>query len=190
MQTTPSSVHHNPAKPPIPETYLPSVPVYVYRQLAKELQLTQAKLNALTEQKQQLEQENQLLRQEIGKVVESFLHLQKFVNSTHERNDPQGTLVTGEVKSPGQKSSPPQQVPPHRPPVVKPTRVSAPVETNHQRMPETYVVEEEVNYYPPTEKEVKEFSGWWLAIVILLIIFTAFGAGYLIVRPLLEHQNR
>lgn len=194
MQTTPNSLHHNSAKPPNSQPHPTSVPLYVYRELATELQSTQAKLDTVTSQNHQLEQENQLLRQEITKVVQSFSHLQKFVDSSPQPRHPQATHVAGEVKSPATAARPRQQVSRQRPPVVQETshysEFSAPVEMSPP-MPETFFIEEqEVNYYPQTKKEVKEFSGWWLAITILLIMLTAFGAGYLIVRPLLADQNR
>ncbi|MBE9049812.1 hypothetical protein IQ243_05220 [Nostocales cyanobacterium LEGE 11386] len=202
MQTTPSSIHRHPAKPPTSQTYPPSVPLYVYRELAAELQSTQVKLDALTTKNHQLEQENQLLRQEITKVVQSFLHLQKFADSSTKPSSHQASPTAG-VKSPAKQpvteARSRQQASRSRSSVV--TEVprgkshhpdsSVFVEEINPSIPETVFIEEqEVSYYPPKETEVKEFSGWWLAITILLIMLTAFGAGYLIVRPLFEHQNR
>ncbi|TVP59254.1 MAG: hypothetical protein EA343_20330 [Nodularia sp. (in: Bacteria)] len=195
MQKKPNSVHHNPTKPPTSQTHPTSVPLYVYRELATELQSTQAKLDALTSQNHQLDQENQLLRQEVTKVVQSFLYLQKFVDSSPKSSRPQTTDAADEVKSPATAAAPPLQQPSHQPPPVvneksHHSEFSAPVEMSYP-MSETYFIEEqEVNSYPPMERKVKEFSGWWLAITIFLIMFTAFGAGYLIVRPLFENQTR
>ncbi|WP_414527797.1 hypothetical protein [Nodularia chucula] len=178
MQTTPNS-----------DTYPASVPLYVYRELATELKLTQAKLDALTQQNQQLDQQNQSLRQEITKVVQSFVHLQKLVDTTATQTIPPAS----KIKSHPQPTSPPQQrSSPSRPSVEQTSHYShfsVPLEINDST-PETFLVEEqEVNYYPLMEKKVKEFSGWWLAMIILFIMLSAFSAGYLIVRPLLENQN-
>lgn len=194
MQKTPNSVHRNPEKPPNSQTQPTSVPLYVYRELATELQSTQGKLDALTSQNHQLEQENQLLRQEITKVVKSCLHLQKFVASSPKPSHSQPTDAAGEVKSPATATRPRQQASSQPPPVVNEkshdSEFFAPVEIT-QPIPETFFIEEqEVNYYPPMEKKLKQFSGWWLAITILLIMLSAFGAGYLIVQPLFENQNR
>ncbi|MEA5582624.1 hypothetical protein VB620_14890 [Nodularia harveyana UHCC-0300] len=185
MQTTPNS-----------ETHPSSVPLYVYRELATELQSTQAKLNALTQQNQQLEQQNQLLRREITQVIQSFSHLQTFVDSHPQPSPPQPNppQTPDKVKNPAKPSSPPQQTSRQRQPsIVDETNhysnFSAPVEINDST-PETFFIEEqEVMYYPQSEKKVKEFSGWWLAAIIVLIMLSAFGAGYFIVRPLLENQN-
>ena len=194
MQTTPNSVGRNSAKPPNSQPQPTSVPLYVYRELATELQSTQAKLDTLTSKNHHLEQENQLLRQEIAKVVQSFLHLQKLVDSSPQTSHPQTTHAAGKMKSTATKTRLPPQPSRQRPPVVKKkthhSDFSAPVEINNP-IPETFFIEEqEINYYPSTEKKVKEFSGWWLAVTILLIMVTAFGAGYLIVQPLFENQNR
>ncbi len=203
MRTTTGSVHRNPSKSSSP-TYPPSVPISVYRELSAELQATQARLDALTNKNKQLVQENQLLRQEITKVVQSFLHLQNLVDSPAISNYHQTPCAS--VDHQATEARPRQQVSRSRQPVV-PVRASVTAEVPSQKsrasdfsvpvgkinspMPETvYIEEQEVNYYPSKQTKVKEFSGWWLAITILLIMFTAFGAGYLIVRPLFQHQSR
>lgn len=207
MRTTTGSVHSNPPKPS--QNYSSSVPMYVYRELAAELQATQAKLDALTAKNQQLVQENQLLHQEITKVVQSFLHLQKIVDSPDISSSHQVQHSSGEVKNstnhPDNQKRPRQQVSRSRQPVVpvpsstkevpnsknRHFNFSVPIVEITSPMPEAVLIEEQqVSYYPSTQTEVKEFSGWWLAITILLIMLTAFAAGYLIVRPLFEHQSR
>lgn len=164
MQTTTGSVYSHPPKPKS-QPYHPSVPLSVYRELADELHTTQAKLDALTAKNQQLTQENQLLRHEITKVVQSFLHLQKLVDS------PSKPKPVASTKS-------------DRSNFAIPLEISSPI-------PETILIEEqEVVYHTTSKAEAKEINGWWLAITILLIMLSAFGAGYLIVRPLLEHRSR
>jgi hypothetical protein len=186
------------------------VPLSVYRELAAELQTAEARLDLLTAKNQQLSQENQLLRQEITKVVQSFLHLQKLVDTqvvpaasstSSDRPAPHSAPdAKATTKHPVAAASPRQQAPrPPQPPTVPkvvkgkkpPVEFSVPVVEMVSPMPEpVFIEEQEVRYYSPTEPESKEISGWWLVISILLIMITAFGAGYLVVRPLFEHQNR
>jgi hypothetical protein len=160
-------------------SYPPSVPLSVYRQLANELQAAQGKINQLGANNQQLSQENQVLRQEISKVVESVTKLQNLLNaSTREHLPPQVT-----VNTPRQ----PQKVVKKRvnydvPPILR-SRQPQPV-------PSFYVEEQEVRYDYQSQPSSTELSGWRLFIGILLIIITAFGAGYLFVRPLLELRSR
>ncbi|MBE9035388.1 bZIP transcription factor [aff. Roholtiella sp. LEGE 12411] len=201
MRATTGSVHRH---LPIPTTqaYPPSVPLSVYRELSTELQATQARLNALTAQNQQLAQENQLLRQEITKVVQSFLHLQKLVDSGAQPSYHQANHAAGAVKSAAkpvtearqsQQVSRPRQPAASKVPPGKSRRkhFSAPVMEMGFPIPEpVFIEEQQVRYYPIAEPEIKELSGWWLVITIILIMLTAFGAGYLVVRPLFEHQNR
>ncbi|MEH2382377.1 MAG: hypothetical protein V7K27_26415 [Nostoc sp.] len=202
MRTTIGSVHRN-SPTPTTQAYPPSVPLSVYRELSTELQATQARLNALTTQNQQLAQENQLLRQEIIKVVESFSHLQKFVDSHATPSYHQATQASGDVKSatkqPVTQARPRQQVSPSRPPVVpkaspeKSRRqdFSTPVMEINFPIPEpVFIEEQQVSYYSTTEPDIKGLNGWWLIITILLIMLTAFSAGYFVVRPLFEHQKR
>ncbi|WP_414517074.1 hypothetical protein [Nostoc sp. PCC 9305] len=202
MRTTIGSVHRN-SPTPSTQAYPPSVPLSVYRELSTELQAAQARLNALTTQNQQLTQENQLLRQEITKVVESFSRLQNFVDSHTTANYPQANQASGDVKSaakrPVTQPRSPQQVSRSRPSVVSKQPAeksrrqdfSAPVmEMNFPVSEPVFIEEQQVSYYSTTEPDVKGLNGWWLIITILLIMLTAFSAGYFVVRPLFEHQKR
>ncbi|MHC5723351.1 MAG: hypothetical protein ACYTXY_04200 [Nostoc sp.] len=202
MRTTIGSVHRN-SPTPTTQAYPPSVPLSVYRELSTELQAAQARLNALTTQNQQLAQENQLLRQEITKVVESFSHLQNFVNSHTIPSYHQVPQASGDVKSaakqPVRQAPPRQQVSRPHPPVVP---KAPPEKSRHQDfsrpvmeinfpIPEpVFIEEQQVSYYSTTQPDAKELNGWWLIITILLIMLTAFSAGYFVVRPLFEHQKR
>ncbi len=202
MRTTIGSVHRN-SPTPTTQAYPPSVPLSVYRELSTELQAAQARLNALTTQNQQLAQENQLLRQEITKVVESFSHLQNFVDSHTTPSYHQATQASSDVKNAAKQpvtQAPPRQQASHpRPPSVP----KAPPEKSHRQNFSTpvmdinfpitepvFIEEQQVSYYSTTESDVKGLSGWWLIITILLIMLTAFSTGYFVVRPLFEHQKR
>jgi hypothetical protein len=206
MQASTNSIYNHPPTPKTP-TYPPSVPLSVYRELANELQTAQAQLNTLTAKNQQITQENQLLRQEMTKLIQSCLRLQKLVDfpvqpPTVPNNPPPRTAPEGKSTaqpSASAKARPRQQAPRPRPPAGsevpgkkgQPSPVSVPV---MEMMPPTpqpvFIEEQEVRYYASTEPETKEISGWWLVISILLIMLTAFSAGYLVVRPLFEHQSR
>jgi hypothetical protein len=162
------------------------------------LQAAQARLNALTTQNQQLAQENQLLRQEITKVVESFSRLQNFVDSHATPSYHQASQASDHVQSAGKQpvtpARPPQKVSRSRPPVPKKSHrqdFSTPVMEMNFPIPETVFIEEQqISYYSTTEPDAKGLSGWWLVITMLLIMLTAFSAGYFVVRPLFEHQKR
>lgn len=173
------------------KTYSPSVPLSVYRDLAGELQAAEAMLDAITAQNQQLVQENQLLRQEITKAVQSFLHLQKLVDpvtASYNQNSRASVKTENQTKSnPQVNQTPPQRV--SRP--YSPVSEVQPIVEMIRNIPEPiFIEEEEVRYYPHNESEPKEVNAWSLVIATLLIVLTAFGVGYLIVRPFFEHQTR
>jgi hypothetical protein len=202
MRTTTAAVHNHSAKRPASQNHPSSVPLYVYRELATELEATQAKLDALTAKNQQLAQENQFLRQEIIKVLQSVSQLQKLVDfrGTGGIDADYSPRAASEVKNTPKQTK--NQARHHRPQSSRPRQTEAPkakrspgfavpiVEISSE-LPETVFIEEQpISYYPSMAAQKKEFNGWWLAITILLIMLTAFGAGYLIVRPLFEHQSR
>lgn len=114
-------------------------------------------MNSLSAQNQQLAKQNQQLRQEIAKAVQSVLHLQQLVDSAEAVNRKYAEHPTPEPR----------------------------------RSVKVFTEQEEGRYRRRSQPEsASQISGWWLAIAILLIITTAFGAGYLIVRPLLHSRDR
>ncbi|MFQ4146298.1 hypothetical protein [Chlorogloeopsis sp. ULAP02] len=188
MRTVNSSVYtHN--KSTTSQSYSPSVPLSVYRELAAELQAAQTKLDALSTRNHQLVQENQLLREEIAKTVQSVLHLQNLLNSPTQTSYHQVPRSAPDIKSDPKRQvnakNRRQQVPRPRPSVAYtemeiPAYMSAPI----------FVEGQEVVAYPLTQPEPGEINNWWLWIAIALIIFLGFGAGYLVVRPFFAHQSR
>jgi hypothetical protein len=195
MRTSTGSIHSH-TSTTNSKVYSPSVPLSVYRDLAGELQAAEAMLDALTAQNKQLVQENQLLRQEITKVGQYFLHLQNLVDSSTTASHNQIPHASFDLKS--QTSHPVNQVPQQQ----RVSRLYSPAVPENVRndlgssnfsppIPEpVFIEEEEVRYYPHSESEPKEVSAWSLIIAILLIMLTAFGVGYVIVRPFFEHQSR
>lgn len=208
MRTPTSSVHTHSPKPITPSYPPPSVPLSVYRELAAELQAAEKKIDLLAAKNQQLSQENQLLRQEITKAVQSFLHLHNLVDTkttqvtsakSSDRLTPPATPDVKVATKQTVAATPRPQVPRPQPataPKVSSSKnhaavFSMPVAEMVAPIPEPVLVEEqEVRYHASPQPNAKEISGWWLLFSIVLIMLTAFGAGYLVVRPFFEHQSR
>ncbi|RUT08201.1 hypothetical protein DSM106972_013690 [Dulcicalothrix desertica PCC 7102] len=180
--------------------YPPSVPLSVYRDLAAELQAAQSVVDTLSVKNQHLSQENQLLRQEIAKAVNSVMQLQQLISTQSTNSYNPQVYPTDNERSVNRQPSPqPQQTPKSQP---RKQRVAAPkkIKINRAPSPEptpeyypmsepVYIEEQEVRYYPYSNTQKAETNGWMLLVAILLIVITAFGAGYLIVRPLLANHN-
>jgi hypothetical protein len=189
MRTINDSVPNTPSSV-TSQAYSPSVPLSVYRDLAGELQAAQAMLDALSTKNQQLSQENQQLRQEIAKAVQSVMHLRHVLDS-HE------TPSYNQVP----RSSPDLRTEPSRRPKPTPNQQRVKraknqrqdahvVEVSYPRTEPVFIEEQEVRYYPFNESKSKEINSWWLIFAIFFIVISAFGAGYLIVRPLFERHSR
>ncbi|PAX52134.1 hypothetical protein [Brunnivagina elsteri] len=205
MRTTTNSVPNPQAASN--QSYSPSVPLSVYRDLAEELQAAREMVNSLTLRNHQLSQENQVVRKEIAKAVNAITQLKQFVDvpesSTVYNSEAHAfTNFDHEVKhtSAAERSQVrTQKVYPPRTsansPVPKKIKINKP--SHPQVIPDyfptnkpVYIEEQEVRYYPSKKKpEASETNGWMLLIAVLLIVFTAFGAGYLVVRPLLQNQS-
>ncbi|MDX2229059.1 MAG: hypothetical protein NW220_05455 [Leptolyngbyaceae cyanobacterium bins.349] len=160
-----------PASAPGSPAQSPSVPISLYREVATELQTTQTTLQSLKTQNQELTQKNQQLRLEIERVVQSALHLRQIADPTW------GSVSTGLISD-----------------------VASGTELTHRDRPEASLVsappiaeplftEQPVPTAPPNATEPSaEISTWWLILIICLIVITAFGTGFLIVRPLLPSR--
>jgi FtsZ-binding cell division protein ZapB len=179
-------------------TYSPSVPISLYREVTAELQAAQAMLDSLKTHNQQLVQQNQQLRREVETVVQVSQQLQQVVNSAQtvtQTGMPQMPSVkfnfSVEPEPPAPVTSrtnstvpqPPQTVAfPFPLPSEEPTAPAMP-----QTVPEQLFTEiPETPYRLRSQpKKASDLNGLWLAIAIFLIVISAFGAGYLVVRPLL-----
>ncbi|MBE9119869.1 hypothetical protein IQ269_03375 [Tychonema sp. LEGE 07199] len=179
-------------------SYSPSVPISLYREVTAELQAAQAMLDSLKTHNQQLVQQNQQLRREVETVVQVSQQLQQVVNSA------QSVTQTGMPQMPSVKFN--FSVEPEPPePVI--SRSSSTIPQPPQTVAFPFPVAEASPTSPPTPetlpeklfsevqetpyrirsqpKKSSDLSGLWLAIAIFLIVIAAFGAGYLVVRPLL-----
>lgn len=171
--------------------YSPSVPISVYRELADELQAARTTMDSLKVQNQQLVKQNQQLRQEVEKVIQSAQHLQYVIDSFKPGGGVEGTRSQyskpPESRSTTSSSARTANNSPDfefAPPSHNPEPPSSPYR-------ETVVIEQESRSRrtPPSEG-LSDVSGWMLIVAILLIVLTAFGTGFLIVRPLLNNSKR
>lgn len=190
-------------QPPAPanQAYSASVPLSVYRELAAELQATQAAIHQLTQQNEHLAQENHVLRQEIAKTVNAVMHLQNVVNYSANTaynqnfNTSVNQALSSETKEKqqayGNRQYKHQNASPKR--VKRPRSSPAPHQVTEYFEPlgePVFIEEEPASYYYEDESEFSQVSGWWLIFAIIMIIAMGFGAGYVVVRPLLENHTR
>ncbi len=164
------------AAPAAPKAYSPSVPISLYREVATELQSNQVLLESLKSHNQELTEQNQQLRIEIERVVQSALQLRQKADS-FQPNLP-GAIVP---QPPLVYLDPPlEQSPAPRPPRAPKVKLEPPRE-------EILFTEQPSHPINRTQSgKPAEISGWWLALIIISIVVGAFGAGFLIVRPFLH----
>ncbi len=201
MRTIDSGYNQSPT--PANQAYSASVPLSVYRELAAELQATQIAIHQLNRQNEHLAQENHVLRQEIAKTVNAVLHLQNAVNykaNVAYNSSPSPSFNQTPVETNQKQYAPQKPKPQHQRQQVAPKRVKhhsrkspvMPQVTEYiEPLPEPIFIEEEqATYYYDDESQMSQVSGWWLIFAIVFIIVMGFGAGYVVVRPLLENHTR
>ena len=150
-----------------------AVPISLYREVASELQSTQLTLESLKTQNQELTQTNQQLRLEIERVVQSALRLRQVA-------DPTWGGASGTAIAP--TSIPAELLAPPSPPQDVADLLPSP------EMPPLFTQQELPPVQPTASEPTTEVSTWWLVLTIVLIVVSAFGTGFLIVRPLLPSR--
>lgn len=146
--------------------YAPSVPISVYRELAAELQATQSMLDSLNNQNQQLTQQNHRLRLEIDKLVQTSAQVQTVVEAM-----PQPTW--GQDLTAMAAATPP------------------PARDLDPRRDQPLVMVTEQSEHRPGQRSSRssaELNNLWFVTTMVLIVVSAFGAGFLIVRPFLSNR--
>lgn len=165
--------------------YSASVPISLYRQVAAELQATQALLDSLTTENQQLTQQNQQLQSEIEKVVQSALSLhqvsQSFRASSSEPlaavEPPDPPISTEQPRRSSGSTAKAQPTPPAFDP-MRSTPIAEELFTEQDSRPRR----------PAKPEKSSDLAGWKLTLVVVLIIITFFGLGFAIVSPLLRNR--
>lgn len=194
MRASTTSGHNTPTAK---IAYSPSVPLSVYRELAAELQAAETMLDSVNTQNQHLAQQNQQLRQEIDKAVQAVLHLQQVVDSSAAVSWSEEPQATCDFKTQLSRTvnAAPRPMPRSSRPLTAVQRAGEELspfqtrETGSVFSEKLFTEQEEGRYRSRTHPEsASQISGWWLAIAILIIICTGFGAGYLIVRPVLQSR--
>jgi cobalamin biosynthesis Mg chelatase CobN len=164
MRSRPTSEDQNLSTPTV--AYTPSVPVSVYKELATQLQASKALSEALNAQNQQLLRQNNQLQQELDKAIESVLYWRQ-TNNDQKTPRPVAQIQANNRNSPSSSAEPLPFLP-------KQTKAAFPEITE----------QEQGRYRRQSPEKVTDISGWSLAIALVLIMVTAFGAGYLMMRPL------
>ncbi|MEO0736112.1 MAG: hypothetical protein AAFZ35_04820 [Cyanobacteria bacterium J06649_12] len=169
-------------------SYSPSVPVSVYRELAAELQATKAMVDSLSAQNTHLNSQNHLLRQNIHQMVQVALQLGQHAGVAHPAEAEMTFSSTQPTHQPLELHPHPQserqtvqpiaplENEPRVPRRPKPKAALSKVFTEHTGENRRYSLESSAS---------GSLSTLWLIVSIAIIILTAFGAGFLIMRPLI-----
>ncbi|MEX0271589.1 hypothetical protein AB3R30_20925 [Leptolyngbyaceae cyanobacterium UHCC 1019] len=169
----------------------PSVPISVYREVASELQSTRTSLDSLKVQNNDLVQRNQQLRLEIERVVQSALYLRQLADTTLQGDNSQGGNASPDNFSSSVAETSLTAETLARPVHLNRSSAGTPAKNALKQLtnfPGKLFTGQPSQSASTTQAEAKEIGAWWLVLVICMIIVTAFGTGFLIVRPLLPSR--
>ena len=194
---------------------LSSVPISLYRELCDELRQKTQELEVADHKNQRLVAQNQQLRQELQRLVQQVMQTQQAVTQL-TTDFPSQELPSQELPSqalPGQatiaapvESSATLRIASPIPTAPLPARRQAMRSVHdHSRSPNAIpsavpsVIAETSIHNPSdplttrlwnqTNVFTQELQGWKMAIVIGMIVLSAFGAGFLIMRPFMAKQQ-
>jgi hypothetical protein len=194
------------------EPTISAVPISLYRELCSELQEKNGEVNALQLKNQRILDENQQLRQELQRLVQMVMQThhqvsqipsaesRSSVNDESEQYYPvyPTTPQSSQEGTLNLKAPTPQRtaLKPAHSLQANPLRL-APVAKQGSPIQMPDREEWLTGTHQPLAQRLfqqgttmaQELRGWRLALVISLIILSAFGAGFLIVRPLMNSQN-
>ncbi|MGD1806940.1 hypothetical protein ACP6PL_16075 [Dapis sp. BLCC M126] len=178
--------------------YSPSVPISLYREATAELQAAQIKLESLKVHNEQLMQQNQKLRIEIEKVINSAMQLQEALNaaqSVTQVAQPQipsfphsqssvNTVSSNYLSSSFKVDSP--EISSSSPSLP----FTEPKPTDPDFPEHLFTEESDKSHYNrfSNATQVSNLNGIWLVVAVCLIVIAAFGAGYWVVRPILNQR--
>jgi hypothetical protein len=165
----------------------PTVPLKVYRELAAELQATKSLLDSVNTQNQYMTRQNQQLRQEVDRLVQSSLTLQQLVQTgqNHAAASDVARQQAEAVAAQLRPARPPQPTPLAAPPAAQP-----PPNTKADKDDAPLFTEESVAPLAlDDESSPREINGVWLWLIVFVIIVTAFVAGFMVVKPLLPSND-
>ena len=176
------SATQNPSPSPPGAGQAPSVPISVYRELAAELQATRAMLDAVHSKNQQLTFQNQQLRQEVDRLVHSALTLQQLVEPMQPSRQPvQADQASAMPRSRKQDSPTIEEA-------ETASTLAAQLRTPDPLADALFTEEPDRPQQLDRSEKPREMGGLWLTLTVLIIIVTAFGAGFLVVKPLLPSR--
>ncbi|MGB3509237.1 MAG: hypothetical protein WBA93_08350 [Microcoleaceae cyanobacterium] len=182
--------------------YSASVPISVYREATAELQATQIKLESLKVHNEHLIQQNQKLRREIEKVVNSGIHLQEALNeaqlATQVAHPPLISSFHNSqigINNASSNSYFNSDVEPNSEENLSPSSPSLPFSDSPSTEPDfpeqLFTEESDQNRYSRfSSAQISELNGIWLVVAFCFIVIAAFGAGYWVVRPILQQRSR
>jgi hypothetical protein len=190
---------------PSKSSYTTSVPMSVFREVSTDLRGTQNELISLKRQNQALLQQNQYLKLEMQRVAEQT---QEVVNGFVEVENPVELLNRSMAESIGVEELVEPDYESHwnafEPPLPEvPVRMAMPrIKVNRSQVVRQaqpgaqprpilgFLQEARARLaFPEQGATASELSGWKLTMLMMLIVLSAFGAGFLIVRPLMSNSQ-
>jgi hypothetical protein len=174
---------------------LSSVPISLYRELCDELRHKTQELEVADHKNQRLVVQNQQLRQELQHLVQRVMQTQQAVIQMTTEFPSQAEIASPVESSTG------SPLPPNLSTTPLPVRRQAMRSVYDQSSPPNAVPSAiaaagpnassplTTRLWHQTNSFTQDLQGWKMAVMMGLIVLSAFGAGFLIMRPFMARQQ-
>lgn len=176
-----------PSQPNLPNA--PSVPISIYKELAAELQATRAMIESLNSRNQKLVQQNQMIRQEVERVVQASFNLQQIVDFTTPPENGLNQTIADLSANSNSAHANSAQANMERSPQNSLVMENDPLQFSQGvRVPFNGLFTEEPSRPQSIQKESKNLGNMGIFLTVLIVVLTAFGLGFVAVKHLLPSR--
>jgi hypothetical protein len=158
----------------------PAVPLSLYREVATELESTKTKLSTIRDEHRRLKHQNQILKREIQYLLRSTPNKRRINRSFLIEPQKASNLLDKEKERIAKAQT-----------AEKATDIADRGTINNfvSKMETPVWIAETGQNFPITSRSHRVINGWLLALLIVLIVGTAFTAGFFLVRPLIDSPS-
>lgn len=164
--------------------HVPSVPIYVYRQLVEDFNTTKIYLKQLKSENQALKAKNEVLQKELDKIIYSARNIQQIIDSNHfvsaGKSEHQFLSESENMEMLTQNNSSNQLF----------SKQPSQNDIKEQKKEQEYIFEVEgAPQTPLTNKQPKEIKSFWVVIVITLLVLSCSAGAFFLAISFIQNQN-
>lgn len=159
-------------------SYRPSVPIYIYRQLVQELEETKINLEQITVKNKTLMEKNELLQQEVIKIISCSQNLQTMLEDKSQEKHNASDSQTNQVLITTDKG---------KSTILFPTE--SPLAEVSSSVNEEEILEVEYRSLNLPDQDANDIQSFWLVVLIIFLILTCFFGSIFVANNFIKNNK-